>query len=106
MKLHIVLFALAFLGLGGCGDGTDDAERERAIEAARASYEQAVAAGVDLSPGPRLGDPVIPGWVADVAHEPREPVDDEPANQCASYRSGEAGHVVELDVDGTLIRAE
>jgi hypothetical protein len=44
--------------------------------------------------------------VADIAHEPRQPVDDEPANQCARFRNGEAHHFVELDPDGALIRAE
>ena len=43
---------------------------------------------------------------ADVAHDPRQDVDDEPENECEAYRSGEAVHFVELDPDGELIRAE
>lgn len=38
--------------------------------------------------------------------DPREDVDDDPANQCQRYRSGEADHFVELTPDGELIRAE
>jgi hypothetical protein len=42
--------------------------------------------------------------VADVAHDPRTEADDDPANQCEEYRSGEVDHFVELDPDGNLIR--
>ncbi|MEM0475766.1 MAG: hypothetical protein QW343_03155 [Candidatus Norongarragalinales archaeon] len=45
------------------------------------------------------------GWVCDVAHSPRESVDDEPENQCAEYRSGAARHFVEVDVECKVIRA-
>ena len=41
-----------------------------------------------------------------IAHDPRESIDDEAANQCQRYRSGEAHHCVELNIDGQLIRAE
>jgi hypothetical protein len=86
----------------GCGGGP--AEDGRAIAAARAAYA-AEEEGADFSRGPCLGV-VLEGWVADIAHDPRQDVDDEPENQCEAYRSGEAGHFVELDLDGDLIRAE
>ena len=38
----------------------------------------------------------MPLWVADIAHDPREDIDDEPENQCQRYREGEASHFVEL----------
>ena len=85
--------------------GPDDGERERAIAAAHVAYEEAAAAGTDFADGPCLGV-VLENWVADVAHDPREEVDDRPENQCEAYRSGEAEHFVELDPDGELIRAE
>ena len=43
--------------------------------------------------------------VADVAHDPRQPVDDDPANQCEEHPSGEADHFVELDPEGNFIRS-
>jgi hypothetical protein len=43
--------------------------------------------------------------VTDVAHDPRQPVDDEPENQCEAYRSGDAGHYVELDPQGRYIQS-
>ncbi|MBD0289865.1 MAG: hypothetical protein ICV74_01310 [Thermoleophilia bacterium] len=91
-----------------CG-GVDEAERGAAIAAARAAYEKAELEGTDFSRGPCLADPLPPpadDWVADVAHDPRTKVDGDPANQCAAYRSGKAGHFVELDPNGDLIRAE
>ena len=106
MILRITLFALLLLAFSACGGSSGGDERSRAIAAAGAAYKSAVAASVDLSNGPCIGDPVIAGWVADVAHEPRQPVDDDPANQCAGYRSGESSHFVELDQNGNLIRAE
>ena len=60
---------------------------------------------MDFAAGPCLGV-VVAGWVADVAHDPREAVDDRPENQCEAYRSGEADHFVELDPAGQVIRAE
>jgi hypothetical protein len=73
------------------------------ITKAKAVFARAKARGVDMSPGPCLGV-VAPGWVADVAHNPRQPVDDEPQNQCAAFRGGRAKHFVELDPQGNLIR--
>jgi hypothetical protein len=93
-----VLFAA--LLLGGCGGGPE--ADERTIALAKAAYEQAKARGVDMAPGPCLGV-IREGWVADVAHDPRQDVDDEPENQCEDYRSGKADHFVELDPEGELI---
>ena len=103
MRRPVALVALALAA--GCGGDSDDGERERAIAAAHVAYEEAAAAGTDFADGPCLGV-VLENWVADVAHDPREEVDDRPENQCEAYRSGEAEHFVELDPDGELIRAE
>lgn len=87
--------------------GLDEKEHDAATASAAVSYEEARARGDDMTDGPCIADPLesMPGWVVDVTHAPREDVDDEPANQCSSYRSGDAGHLVELDPDGNLIRA-
>lgn len=61
--------------------------------------------GADLTKGPCLGI-LGPDWVADVAHDPRQPVDDDPENQCAEYRTGEAKHFVELTVQGKILRVK
>jgi hypothetical protein len=62
----------------------------------------------DLSEGPCLSEglPGMSDWAVDVAHDPRQPVDDQPANQCGSVRDGKTRHFVELTPDGKLIRAQ
>ena len=92
---------LAALVVAGCGGAEADDET---IRLARQAYERAKAAGVDFERGPCLGV-IKPGWVADVAHDPRTDVDDDPANQCAAFRSGDADHFVELDPAGEYIRS-
>ena len=87
--------------LAGCGGAEAG---DRTIQRAQDAYARAKAGGVDMSRGPCLGV-IEPGWVADVAHDPRQDVDDDPANQCAAYRSGEADHFVELDPEGEYIRS-
>ncbi|MGH3104091.1 MAG: hypothetical protein ACRDN6_08350 [Gaiellaceae bacterium] len=93
--------AVGALALAGCGGADAD---EETIRLAQDAYARADAQGVDFARGPCLGV-IKPGWVADVAHDPRQDVDDEPENQCAEYRSGEADHFVELDPDGEFIRS-
>jgi hypothetical protein len=105
MRRSLPLVALALVLAAGCGGDDDRDERERAIAAAHVAFEEAIAEGRDLADGPCLGV-VLDNWVADVAHDPREEVDDRPENQCEAYRSGEAEHFVELDPEGELIRAE
>jgi hypothetical protein len=98
---RIVLLTALVLA-AGCGG---EAEKDVAVAAAHDAYDEAIEQGVDMSNGPCLGE-ITENWVADVAHEPREGIDDKPANQCEAYRKGEADHFVELDPDGNLIRAE
>jgi len=64
----------------------------------------ALAVGADLSNGPCLSNSIASGWVCDVAHSPRQAVDDLPANQCSAYGTS-ASHFVEVDTECKLIRA-
>ena len=104
---RVALTSLVVAALAGCG-GVDEAEKDAAIAAARAAYEKERIAGTNFRPGPCIANPLpaLSNWVVDVAHEPRRPVDDDPANQCSAYREGKADHFVELDPDGNLIRAK
>jgi hypothetical protein len=94
------LLLLAAL-LAGCGGAKAD---EQTVRLAKEAFARAEERGVDMARGPCLGV-IKPGWVADVAHDPREDVDDEPENQCAAYREGKADHFVELDLEGNFIRS-
>jgi hypothetical protein len=113
LRQVLPLFIAAFLPLAvaGCGSKSSKVNpsgSQRAVDEAQAAFRQAQASGIVLSTGPCISEslPSLPDWVADVAHDPRQPIDDEAANQCQRYRSGEAHHFVELNIDGQLIRAE
>jgi hypothetical protein len=99
---------LVFAGCGGDDDSGALSDRDKAVTEAQDARDEAVAAGQDLTDGPCISEslPGLPDWVADVAHEPRTAVDDNPVNQCQRYRSGEAHHFVELQADGQVLRVE
>ena len=102
--MRLALLIVMLLLVAGCG-GAEENERDRAIAAAYVAFEEAIAEGRDLADGPCLGV-VLENWVADLAHDPREEVDDRPENQCEAYRNGHLEHFVELSPQGILIRAE
>ena len=83
----------------------EKADKDLAVAKAKELWRAKFLEGEDLSDGPCISNEVIPDWVADIAHEPRETVDELPQNQCSAYRDGTAKHFVELDPDGNLIRA-
>mgnify|MGYP005852387855 CR=1 FL=1 len=83
-----------------------ESDRDRAIRLARQLYQQKRAEGMDMSNGPCLAEEIIPDWAVDIAHSPRQAVDNLPQNRCRSWREGRVHHFVELDPDGNLIRAQ
>ena len=109
MRRLSLLAVLPLALLVGCGGGSPSQDiRDRAVNEAMQAYHEAKQNGTDLSRGPCIAEqlPDMPDWVADIAHDPRQPVDDQPANQCQRFRSGEAHHFVELSPSGDLIRAQ
>lgn len=68
---------------------------------------EALDAGQDLDAGPCLLDPIPenPKWVCDVAHDPRQPVDNLRENQCDAWHAGTAEHFVEVTPTCDFIRA-
>ena len=103
----VAIGALALAVLGCGGSDVSDQEQARAIRAAKQAYEMTAARGERLEVGPCIAEELagMPLWVADIAHDPREDIDDAPENQCQRYREGEASHFVELTPGGELIRA-
>lgn len=85
---------------------TPKSEIDTAVNQAKFLYRQRREMGEDFSSGPCLSNALMPGWVVDIAHNPRLPIDDLPQNQCPAFREGRAQHFVELDIDGNLIRAK
>lgn len=80
-------------------------DRGLAIRLAQDLFREKQAQGLDLSRGPCLAEEVIPDWCVDVAHSPRQEVDNLPVNQCESWLAGRVHHFVELDPEGNVIRA-
>jgi len=60
-----------------------------------------------LEEGPCLLDPMPEDadWVCDVAHWPRQAIDNQPENQCQSYRNQTSHHFIEVTPDCDFIRA-
>lgn len=118
MRALIAVFAaVAFLALFGCSKTPKQTNRNAepttiatfratAVNLAKQLYAAKKSEGEDFSRGPCLTNQLMEGWVVDIAHEPRQEVDDLPENQCATYRSGAAQHFVELNPEGDLIRAQ
>jgi len=105
----IALAALAAaLFLAGCASPVQGtAEATAGGKAKVACIQECLsqkAAGEELSNGPCLSNGIQAGWVCDVAHSPRQPADNDPANQCPAYGKT-ANHFVEVDSDCNFIRA-
>ncbi len=82
---------------------SESSDENKALNLAKKLYDQQKATGTNFSDGPCLSNSLMPDWVADIAHDPRQPIDDVPANQCSAYRIEKAHHFVELDTQGNLI---
>jgi len=107
-----LLIVVAIIGLWAVKSLTSSNSPEsaplqtEAVAKAKALYLQQKSAGVDFSDGPCLSNDLLPGWVADIAHEPRQSVDDLPQNQCSAYLEGKAQPFLELDTEGNLIQVK
>ena len=107
--LALLLAAIALAALfAGCAQPAQPAVQAAELERAKVLCIQECfgqqAAGVDLSRGPCLSEEITKDWVCDAAHYPRQPVDDDPANQCPAYGKT-AGHFVEVDPECRFVRA-
>ena len=85
--------------------GLDD-EIDNAVGKAREIYKNRKATGMDFSSGPCLTNDLLPDWVVDIAHNPRQPLDNLAENQCQAFIEGRAKHFVELDLEGEVIRVK
>jgi hypothetical protein len=119
-------FSAVLLGLAGCGAPVADpaeqavnaltglgtveqgevVKKDFAVAQCKVLWQEKFAQGEDFSSGPCLADEIITDWSCDVAHSPRQAVDEQSANQCAAYRAGQTHHFVELDLSGQLIKAQ
>lgn len=77
---------------------------DRAVNQARKVYEEKKQLGIDLTNGPCLTNDLLPDWVVDIAHSPRQKIDDLPQNQCQAFTEGRATHFVEMDAEGNILQ--
>jgi len=109
----LILVCLLVIGwCVSCGTGNAKEERstkDKAISKCVDLCKEAKDKGQDLSNGPCLSDDNpkwdVANWVCDVAHWPRQSVDNKPENQCKEFRLGNASHFVEVDPSCEFIRA-
>ncbi len=98
MKKFLSVFGIIILlALASVGWIVLFVQKPDILAKARLRYNQAVSQKVDLSNGPCLGK-IADDWVLDVAHLPREQVDNLPENQCQGYK-----HFVEMSPKGEVI---
>ena len=98
--LMMVLFAIS---ISGCAPPSGD---DALINECKAACQAALDEGGNLSAGPCIIDPMSDAeWVCDIAHSPREAIDNLPENQCSAYRNGTAKHFIELTPDCGFIQA-
>jgi hypothetical protein len=106
MYVRIVTVIIAMSCVTACGSDGSNAPKHstrpaRLANLAHAAWRDASADGTNMDDGPCLGI-ITDDWVADVAHDPREAVDDERANQCDEYHAGKAHHFVEVTPTGRV----
>ena len=77
---------------------------EELVQKAQELFKQKKIEGLDMSNGPCLTNELVPDWVVDVAHSPRQSVDSKAENQCSAFMEGKAKHFIELDIEGNLIK--
>jgi hypothetical protein len=103
-KIALAIFLISVFLLSGC---TESASKQAVTEACIQICKDALDVNMNLSSGPCLANPISAHseWVCDVAHSPRQDVDNNPENQCSAYRSGDARHFVELDENCNFIKS-
>ena len=104
LGMIIVFLAAVIFGIVVVRSTLEKESAPLAIKKCVELCNQAKAKGMDLSNGPCLSNNVVPGWVCDVAHRPRLPIDNETQNQCSAFVEGKASHFVEVDENCNLIR--
>ncbi|MGB9708371.1 MAG: hypothetical protein ACPLXC_03565 [Candidatus Pacearchaeota archaeon] len=112
-ELIIVIFlcavSLLFVTVIGCSKPEIKIKptlQELLTDECEAACQEALQQGQNLSNGPCLLDPIRDTeWVCDIAHEPREIIDNLRENQCNSWHNGTAKHFIELTPECKFIKA-
>ena len=100
-KVLIAVFLISIFLLFGCISKDREQAKTKCINLCLIERQ----AHIDLSKGPCLSNHLMDDWVCDVAHYPREKIDNNPEYQCKSYVNGTSHHFVEVTPNCTFIRA-
>ena len=110
-SMGLILVIMAFLG--SCSYEKEDnsirtsfanrIEQTVAINKCIELCKEELKKNIDLSNGPCLSNNITQNYVCDIAHSPREPVDNIRQNQCSEFGK-KRQHFVELDESCNLIR--
>jgi hypothetical protein len=96
---------LLIVVISGCAQQTANLSEQDIIDACVQACDNALKTGVSLDEGPCILNPIPnTNWVCDVAHEPRQAVDNIAENQCQAYRNGAAKYFVEVTPECAFIR--
>lgn len=103
LMMVATMFVFSKAGVSSGPQKVSSAKQQELIHLAQQKYKEEKAKGTNMENGPCLGLIAI-GWVVDVAHNPRTPIDDEIQNQCEAYRNGSVSNFIELDTNSNFIR--
>jgi len=104
-KIVFILILIIFVvSISGCTKKSSEANIDSLKDECISACKNALTKGMNLTDGPCLLNPMSdPHWVCDVAHSPREPVDNLKENQCSAY-GRTADHFIEVNPECKIIR--
>ena len=97
---------LGCLLVAGAANATQEKDaRDQAVKICRT--QKAVVPPDQWNKGPCLSNSTetLPDWVVDVAHVPRQAVDEQVTNQCSMYTDPKVKGFIEVDTECRVIRA-
>lgn len=106
-KELFLLLVLGIILISGCTQQNTQTAPKQEAKQECIQLCQEMKDEMDLSQGPCLSgvaDWNVSGWVCDVAHEPRQAVDNKRENQCDEWHSGKAENFVEVTPQCKFIR--
>jgi len=111
--IAILAFVIFIIGIVYFSKPSSIPEKDQAISLCISLCQEAKEIGLNLENGPCLSDNStkwnLEKWVCDVAHWPRQDVDNKRENQCnkwwEAYLAKKEIHFVEVDPDCNFIRA-
>ena len=85
---------------------SESAAKERAVAICNQQKKKIAPEKWEKGPCISDGQNGLTDWVVDVAHSPRQEVDDQPSNQCSAFLHNKIKNFVELDTSCNVIRSQ